>query len=197
MNWNIKMLLMTMLMGSLWVAYSMLNAPIWNLFFVWGVSLWIGTVVRYVYWWIERWGYFAISGTPRAKIVGWFSTTWAVAQTFVFITFTRLFFRSGSNLDPATASQEAWETAKNMVNQIGGAWNNSIILDFLWEYRNVVILFVLGMLVHWLPSRVKRWYRVRFVQLPIWVIILIAVLAILLIYQFVTADLQAFIYFQF
>ena len=197
MNWNIKMLLMTMLMGSLWVAYSMLNAPIWNLFFVWGVSLWIGTVIRYVYWWIERWGYFAISGTPRAKIVGWFSTTWAVAQTFVFITFTRLFFRSGSNLDPATASQEAWETAKNMVNQIGGAWNNSIILDFLWEYRNVVILFVLGMLVHWLPSRVKRWYRVRFVQLPIWVIILIAVLAILLIYQFVTADLQAFIYFQF
>jgi hypothetical protein len=120
-----------------------------------------------------------------------------VAQTFVFITFTRLFFRSGSNLDPETANQEAWETASNMVNQIGGAWNSSIIPDFLWEYRNVVILFVLGMIVHWLPSRTKRWYRIRFCMLPIWAIILIAVVAIVGVYQFVTADLQAFIYFRF
>ena len=197
MNWNIKMLLMTLLMGSLWVAYALLNAPIWNLFFVWGIALWIGTFVRYIYWWIERMGHFAISGTPRAKIIGWISGGWAVAQTFVFITFTRLFFRSGSNLDPETANQEAWETAKNMVNQIGGAWNSSIIPDFLWEYRYVVILFVLGMVVHWLPNRVKRWYRIRFCQLPIWAIILIAVAAIIGVYQFVTADLQAFIYFQF
>ena len=197
MNWNIKMLLMTLLMGSLWVAYALLSAPIWNLFFVWGIALWIGTFVRYIYWWIERMGHFAISGTPRAKIIGWISGGWAVVQTFVFITFTRLFFRSGSNLDPATANQEAWETAKNMVNQIGGAWNSSIIPDFLWEYRYVVILFVLGMVVHWLPNRVKRWYRIRFCQLPIWAIILIAVVAIIGVYQFVTADLQAFIYFQF
>lgn len=197
MNWNIKMLLMTLLMGSLWVAHAMLNAPIWNMFFVWGIALWVGTFVRYLYWWIERWGYFSISGTPQAKIVGWISGAWAVVQTFVFITFTRLFFRSGSNLDPATASQEAWETAKNMVNQIGGAWNSSIIPDFIWEYRQVVILFVLGMIIHWLPSRVKRWYRVRFAQLPIWTIILIAAVAIIGVYQFVTADLQAFIYFQF
>ena len=34
-------------------------------------------------------------------------TVWAVLQTFVFITFTRLFFRAGSNLDPATASRLA------------------------------------------------------------------------------------------
>ena len=196
-NWNIKMLLMTLLMGGLWLAYSRLNAPIWNLFFVWGIALWIGTFIRYIYWWIERWGHFAISGTPRAKIIGWISGAWAVAQTFVFITFTRLFFRSGSNLDPATASQEAWETAKNMVNQIGGAWNSSIIPDFLWEYRSVVILFVIGMLIHWLPSRIKRWYRIRFCALPIWAIILITVLVIIGVYQFVTADLQAFIYFQF
>ncbi len=202
MNWNIKMLLMTALMGGLWVAYRMLNAPIWNLFFVWGLALWIGTMIRYIYWWYER--ILMKRGDLLSPIVNTLSpianslsTVWAVAQTFVFITFTRLFFRSGSNLDPATASQEAWETATNMVNQIGGAWNSSIIPDFLWEYRNVVILFVLGMVIHWLPSRIKRWYRVRFALLPIWVIILIAVAAIIGVYQFVTADLQAFIYFQF
>ena len=202
MNWNIKMLLMTLLMGGLWLAYSMLNAPIWNLFFVWGIALWIGTAIRYAYWWYERilmkrGNLLSPIANTLSPIANSLSTVWAVAQTFVFITFTRLFFRSGSNLDPATASQEAWETATNMVNQIGGAWNSSIIPDFLWEYRNVVMLFVLGMVIHWLPSRVKRWYRVRFAQLPIWTIILIVVAAIVGVYQFVTADLQAFIYFQF
>ena len=202
MNWNIKILLMTLLVGSLWVAKVMLYAPIWNLFFVWGIALWIGTAIRYAYWWYElilmrRGNLLSPIANALSPIAKSLSTIWAVAQTFVFITFTRLFFRSGSNLDPATASQEAWETATNMVNQIGGAWNSSIIPDFLWEYRSVVMLFVLGMVVHWLPSRVKRWYRVRFVQLPIWAIILIVVATIVGVYQFVTADLQAFIYFQF
>ena len=202
MNWNIKMLLMSMLMGGLWVAYSMLNAPIWNLFFVWGIALWIGTAVRYFYWWYERilmrqGNLLSPIASHLSPFANSLSTAWAVLQTFVFITFTRLFFRSGSNLDPETANQEAWETAKNMVNQIGGAWNNSIIPDFLWEYRNVVILFLLGMVIHWLPSHVKRWYRVRFALLPIWAIILIAVVTVVGVYQFVTADLQAFIYFQF
>ena len=196
-NWNLKVLFITLLVGGIWLLRSMLYAPIWNMFFVWGIALWIGEVVRYVYWWIERWGYFAISGTLRAKIVDGISSTWMILQTFIFITFTRLFFRSGSNLDPETANQEAWETATNMVNQIGGAWNSSIIPDFLWEYRRVVILFVLGMLIHWLPAKVKRWYRLNFALLPIWAIILLAVVAVFIVYQFVTADMQAFIYFQF
>ncbi len=196
-NWNIKMLLMTLLVSGLWLAHSLLHAPIWNMFFVWGTALWVGVAVRYIYWWIERWGYFAISGTLRAKIIDWTSSTWMILQTFIFITFTRLFFRSGSNLDPETANQEAWETATNMVNQIGGAWNSSIIPDFLWEYRKVVILFVLGMLIHWLPSKAKRWCRLNFALLPIWTIILLAAATVVIVYQFVTADMQAFIYFQF
>ena len=201
-NWHLKMLLMTLLMIGLWIAYRLLQAPIWNLFFVWGIALWIGTAIRYAYWWYEfillasspnR----LIASSPLRLIANSLSTIWAIAQTFVFITFTRLFFRSGSNLDPETANQEAWETATNMVNQIGGAWNSSIIPDFLWEYRSVVILFVLGMVIHWLPTRFKRWYRVRFAILPVWMIILLAALTVVVVYQFVTADMQAFIYFQF
>ena len=202
MNWNLKMLLMTLLMAGLWLAYALLHAPIWNLFFVWGMALWIGTAVRYAYWWYERiqmkrGNLLSPLASRLSPIANSLSTIWAVAQTFVFITFTRLFFRSGSNLDPETANQKAWETATNMVNQMGGAWNSSIIPDFLWEYRNVVILFVLGMVIHWLPSRFKRWYRIRFCSLPIWAIIMITVLVVIGVYQFVTADLQAFIYFQF
>lgn len=196
-NWNIKMLMMTLLAAGMWVAKTMTHLPIFNLFWIWALIWWIGTFVRYIYWWIERLGSIAIAGTARASITRSLSNAWAVAQTFVFITFTRLFFRSGSNLDPATANQEAWETATNMVNQIGGAWNSSIIPDFLWEYRNVVILFVLGMVIHWLPTRWKRWYRICFCMLPWWAIVLIIVAVVMGVYQFVTADLQAFIYFQF
>jgi D-alanyl-lipoteichoic acid acyltransferase DltB (MBOAT superfamily) len=202
MTWHIKMVLMSVLLVGLGLAYSLLQAPIWNVFFVWGIALWIGTVIRYAYWWWER---LLLSSSPHRLITSSplrlfahrLSTAWSVIQTFVFITFTRLFFRSGSNLDPETANQEAWETATNMVNQMGGAWNSNIIPNFLWEYRSVVILFVLGMVIHWLPSRVKRGYRLRFALLPMWAIILITVLAIIGVYQFVTADLQAFIYFQF
>lgn len=201
-NWHLKMLLMTLLMIGLWLAYRLLQAPIWNLFFVWGIALWIGTFVRYLYWWYERilmkrGNLLSPFASRLSPIANRLSTIWAVAQTFVFITFTRLFFRSGSNLDPETANQEAWETATNMVNQIGGAWNSSIIPAFLWEYRYVVILFVLGMVIHWLPTRWKRWYRVQFALLPIWAIVMIAALTVVVVYQFVTADMQAFIYFQF
>lgn len=201
-NWHLKMLLMTLLMIALWIAHSLLQAPIWNLFFVWGIALWIGTAIRYAYWWYElilvrRSKILSPIANSLLPIAYCLSTIWSIAQTFVFITFTRLFFRSGSNLDPETANQEAWETATNMVNQIGGAWNSSIIPDFLWEYRSVVILFVLGMVIHWLPTRFKRWYRVHFAVLPVWMIILLAALTVVIVYQFVTADMQAFIYFQF
>ena len=196
-NWNIKMLVISLLACVLWVAYFMLNAPIWNILLVWGVTVWVGSMIRYINWWIERGGNIAITGTVRATITRWIANVWAIVQTFVFITFTRLFFRSSSNLDPATANQEAWETAINMVNQIGGAWDGSIIPEFIWEYRYVVGLFVMGMVVHWLPYRTKRWYRLRFSTLPIWAIILITVATVIGVYQFVTADLQAFIYFQF
>lgn len=196
-NWNIKMLAISLVACGLWIAYIMLNAPIWNILLVWGVAVWIGSLIRYINWWIERGGNIAITGTVRASITRWIANVWAIVQTFVFITFTRLFFRSSSNLDPATANQEAWETAINMVNQIGGAWDSSIIPEIIWEYRYVVGLFVMGMIVHWLPNRTKRWYRLRFSTLPIWAIILITVATVIGVYQFVTADLQAFIYFQF
>ena len=196
-NWNIKMLAISLVACGLWIAYIMLNAPIWNILLVWGVAVWVGSMIRYINWWIERGGNIAITGTVRASITRWTANVWAIMQTFVFITFTRLFFRSSSNLDPATANQEAWETAINMVNQIGGAWDSSIIPEFIWEYRYVVGLFVMGMVVHWLPYRTKRWYRLRFSTLPIWAIILITVATVIGVYQFVTADLQAFIYFQF
>jgi len=84
-----------------------------------------------------------------------------------------------------------------MVIRIGGKWQTELIPDILYEYRFVFILFVTGMIIHWLPTRWKRWYRINFAMLPVWLIGLIVVITVFVLYQFVTADLQPFIYFQF
>ena len=186
MNWHFRMLWI----GTTTLALGLVNhfypAPVWQMLFVWSAIVCAGSLVRYIYH-LTRLPY-------QFKRLG---NVWAIAQTFTFITFTRLFFRSGSNLDPAVANEVAWNTAKNMVNQIGGSWNFSIIPQIMYEYRYVFILIVLGMFIHWLPDRFKRWYRLNFALLPIPVIALLVILVVFVVYQFITADLQAFIYFQF
>ena len=188
MNWHIRFAAMTLLTAGLCVADFYTNLPVWRLFAVWAGLIWFVTAIRYIYFLCEG------AETKFTKALG---TAWAILQTFTFITFTRLFFRSSSNLDPATANEVAWATAKNMVNQIGGAWNNAIIPDFLWEYRWVVAMFIAGMVIHWLPTNWKRRYRLWFSAMPLWAIVIAVCIAIAVIYQFVTADVQPFIYFQF
>lgn len=188
MNWHIRFAAMTLLTAGLCVADFYTNLPVCRLFAVWAGLVWFVTAIRYIYFLCEG------AETKFTKALG---TAWAILQTFTFITFTRLFFRSSSNLDPATANEVAWATAKNMVNQIGGAWNNAIIPDFLWEYRWVVAMFVAGMVIHWLPTNWKRRYRLWFSAMPLWAIVIAVCIAIAVIYQFVTADVQPFIYFQF
>ncbi|MCR5114213.1 MAG: MBOAT family protein [Bacteroidales bacterium] len=133
----------------------------------------------------------------KKKYVGWLDKVWGIAQTFVFISFTRLFFRSGSNLDPATANETAWNTAKSMVTQIGGQWDFSLIPQIVSTYASVFMLFGIGMVIHWLPDRWKRWYRYNFAMMPLWLMALVVVVTIFALYQFITADMQPFIYFQF
>lgn len=188
MNWHIRFTTMTLLTGGLCIADYLTNLPAWRLFAVWAAIIWVVTAVRYIYFLCEG------AETKFTKALG---TAWAVLQTFTFITFTRLFFRSSSNLDPATANEVAWETAKNMVNQIGGAWTNAVIVPFLWEYRWVVAMFVAGMVIHWLPTNWKRRYRLAFSAMPLWLMVFVVCVAIVVIYQFVSAEMQPFIYFQF
>lgn len=184
-GWHLKMLYITIITAALCAVRHFYPLPIWNLLTVWMLVIYAGTVVRYVY---------HLCKGQKGQRLGYI---WGVVQTFVFITFTRLFFRSGSNLDPETANMEAWNTAKNMVNQIGTRWNTAVIPDIIANYWEVFVLIIVGMIIHWLPSRWKRWYRINFALLPIPVMLLIVVAAVFVIYQFITADMQAFIYFQF
>ena len=203
MGWNLRLILLTALTFSLMLADRFTHLPAIRVFMVWALIVWIGTIIRYMWRMVSEKG--TKSQEPRLispsscvlHPLSFISKAWAVLQTFTFITFTRLFFRSGSNLDPATANQVAWETATNMMNQIGGAWNSSIIPAFLQEYWAVVVLFVLGMVIHWLPSKWKQWYRLRFASMPLWAMLIAVAAVVFIVYQFITADMQPFIYFQF
>jgi D-alanyl-lipoteichoic acid acyltransferase DltB (MBOAT superfamily) len=187
-KWNLfnKMVILISLTFFCYLLYSVFQSPLFNIGFVWVGIIFLGTLIRYVY------SFFG-GNKPFRHL----ETGWAIFQTFVFISFTRLFFRSGSNLDPAEANQTAWNTAKNMVAQIGGKWDMSQIGTMLYEYCSIFSLILIGMIIHWLPEKLKRRYRLVFASLPLTVMALIVVISIFVIYQFVSADLQKFIYFQF
>jgi D-alanyl-lipoteichoic acid acyltransferase DltB (MBOAT superfamily) len=184
-TWHLRMVFMTLLSAGLIVIRHYYPIPIWNLLTVWMLVIYAGFIVRYIY---------HLCNGRKGEGLG---NIWGIVQTFTFITFTRLFFRSGSNLDPATANTEAWNTAKNMVQQIGSKWNTAVIPDICSEYWKVFALVLIGMIIHWMPTRWKRWYRINFALLPLPFMVLAIIAVVFIIYQFVTADVQAFIYFQF
>ena len=131
------------------------------------------------------------------KTYHWLYVAWNVTLTFVFITFTRLFFRAGSNLDPAEANEVAWNTANNMVNQMGSAWRWDTLGTIAWEHINIILVFIAGMLIHWVPKKWKSRYRIMFASQPIPLMVLSTAFIIFVIYQFMSADSCPFIYFQF
>ncbi|GHT40728.1 alginate O-acetyltransferase [Bacteroidia bacterium] len=183
--WRQVMIQASLLIGCFLFKYFF-DAPLANILLVWVAIIFVGTLVRYCY----------VMTNIKHKFT-WLDNAWGIFQTFVYISFTRLFFRSGSNLNPSDANQTAWSTAQNMVNQIGSQWNVSQIGTMVYEYRFVFSLIIIGMLIHWLPDKFKRRYRYAFAKMHLALMATIVVVSIFLIYQFVTADLQAFIYFQF
>lgn len=166
--------------------------PLWNVLGIFMIFVLVSMIIKCWYQYFstqddrER-----LHGLPHYLGIGW-----SVLVTFTFITFTRLFFRSGSNLEPSEANETAWRIAKNMMERIGSEWTVSP-LEVIPAYWQVFALFVFGMIIHWLPERFKRRYRYSFAKLPLPVMMLVCVLVILVIYQFVTAEMQPFIYFQF
>ena len=187
---NLTYLKKTLLCFALFMVFAVADylypIPVLNIGVIWTGIIFFGTLITAIH-----------DAFRRGHSVEWLSRSWAIFQTFVFITFTRLFFRSGSNLDPAEANEVAWNTAKNMVGQIGSTWRTDLIPKMIYEYRFVFMLFVAGMIIHWLPTRWKRWYRLNFALMPLWLMVLVVCACVFIIYQFITADLQPFIYFQF
>lgn len=182
---EVRAILMFLLTATFALLCKFRYEPLWGIACVWCGIIFLGIYASMIY------GLFSKTPLPRLKFV------WNVLLTFVFITSTRLFFRSGSNLDPAEANEVAWETARNMIHQIGTPWNLSLVPQMAFQHLSIILVFCLGMTIHWLPENFKRTYRILFAKLPKWAIALLTVLACLVIYQFSSADSPPFIYFQF
>jgi len=185
--WCRRLLALALVTILLWMLRSALESPLVNMLsFIAAVCL-----AGYLVVWLFT------ARRPQSKGQSPLSLVWNTGLTFVFISFTRLFFRSGSNLDPAEANEVAWRTASQMVAQIGSHWNLAQVPEIVSHYWIPFALFAFGMGVHWLPDRFKRRYRHAFARLPLWLLAVISVAAVFVLYQFITADLQPFIYFQF
>lgn len=190
----VRTILLILIGGGMGYAWWRWPSPTMNFFGVWVLLFCLGTLLVMLLSLIpaigkQRTGY--KEGDNPLKHV------WNIFMTFLFITFTWLFFRSGSNADPAEANDVAWNTALAMLNQIGSQWHPEQIPAILNNYMTVFILLVLGLIIHWLPARFKRRYRLWFAKMPLWLMAIAVVAVVFLVYQFITADLQPFIYFQF
>ncbi len=159
----------TMLLGGLWHGASMR-------FVIWGAMHGIGLIVNKAWRSVSPWR----SSTSK------FRQFLNVFFTFHFVTFLWLFFR-------AKDMDNAWLMIERIINY----FSFSTILQAIAGYKLVFSLILIAFIIHWLPSQTKENYRGLFIRTPIVVKIFIFLIAVFVIYQFKTAELQPFIYFRF
>ena len=162
-------LLITMLLGGLWHGAS------WQ-FVVWGGLNGLGLIV-YKLW---------RKVSPYEKYNNILSVTLKIFITFNFITFTRIWFRA-----------ESMDSTWQIISQIRNNFNFELIPQILISYQKVFWMMLIGYIIHWLPVRVKDWYRETFIGFSLPLKIAISSIVIFVVYQTMSSDLQAFIYFQF
>ncbi|MEZ5107193.1 MAG: MBOAT family O-acyltransferase [Draconibacterium sp.] len=162
-------LMLTMLLGGLWHGAS------WQ-FIIWGGLNGIGLVV-YKFW---------RKISPWEKKNNRIAVIWKIAITFTFITATRIFFRS-----------ESMRVVRGMIHQISNDFNLKIIPDVLWAYKWVFLVMLFGFITHWLSYNFKEKMLNWFIKTPLWAKAVIAAVVVIVVYQSISSDMQAFIYFQF
>lgn len=165
---NINIML-TMLIGGLWHGAS------WK-YVIWGGLNGIGILV-YKLW---------RKVSPYEHSAHWLATFWKITITFVFITFTRIFFR-GKDM----------EAIYQWFNQVGNSMDWGTAWQVLTHYRAVFIIMLIGYITHWLPQRWKDEVEHIFSESHILVKGAIAVVIVIICYQAYSAEFQPFIYFQF
>lgn len=168
LNTNIN-LMITMLLGGLWHGAT-LN------FIIWGGLNGLGLMVSKLWRKIS----------PYEKIKSWPVHAWKVFNTFMFITFTRIYFRA-----------EDMNQAKEVMDKIASDTNWSILPIVLGNFKEVFLLLLLAFVVHWLPGSIKWQYQKYFIKSPVWMKVFFILLIVMMIYRTMTSEMKAFIYFQF
>ena len=181
---NINIML-TMLIGGLWHGAS------WN-FVLWGGLNGLGIII-YKLW---------KNVSPWKNKSNWANKILGIIITFNFVTFTRIWFRSGSinswdQMDESHNILSEWFTANEILNQLFFNFQWSLIGDVISVYSNVFVVIVIGFLIHFIPEKWKFWYREKFSKSSIFIQLIVCFSAIFIMYQIASTSLQPFIYFQF
>ena len=167
-NTNIN-LLVTMLLGGLWHGSSLL-------FLIWGGLNGVG-LIAHKYW---------QKVSPFGGNTNWAIRFLLMFMTLSFISFTRIFFRSQD-------LQTVRQLLDGMVNNLHPELLPKIVLGY-WK---IITLTGICYTIHWLPGGIKSKYRNYFSELSWPMMAIAAASVILIVYQFMSSEMQPFIYFQF
>jgi len=89
------------------------------------------------------------------------------------------------------------EVVNGMLHQIGTAMDLSLVPKVLAAYKWVFLVMLFGFVIHWLSDHWKERIKDWFVDSPLWVQMVLAVITVIVVYQSISSDMQPFIYFQF
>lgn len=167
-NTNIN-LMVTMLLGGLWHGSS------W-LFLIWGGLNGLGLVLH------KFWKQFTPFKGQESTVVKF----GLMLATLAFISFTRIFFRS-----------DTMETVNVLFDRISHHFGAELISDVIVGYKVVFMVILIGYIIHWIPEKYKAAYRDWFAHRSYPVMGLLCLVAVFLIYQLMSGEMQPFIYFQF
>ena len=170
-----------MLIGGLWHGAS------WN-FVIWGGLNGLGLIV-YKFW---------RKISPWEGKTGWLAHFWMVFLTFNFITMTRIFFRSANEPREEVMGEMAFQLKEffSFNTTTGFISELSIIPEIIGAYWLPFSVMIIGYIIHWLPSSIKRQYRKWFIKAPAYMKIIVIVIAVFIMYQTLTGS-RPFIYFDF
>lgn len=170
--WTYINLLITMLLGGLWHGAAFR-------FILWGGLHGVALAVHKFY--------SSLHIPPVANpLVRSLQTFISVIVTFHFVCLGWIFFRANS-----------LDVAQQMITQIFSHFTPQVFFDFVYGYRSVVFLMVLGYGLHFIPAGTERKAEAWMTKIPLTGKAAVVLTIILLIIQTKSAGVQPFIYFQF
>jgi len=161
-------LFITMLLGGLWHGAS-------GRFIIWGALHGIGLA-------FHKYSSATLQTYLRSR---WWDVI-GVLLTFHFVCFCWIFFRAPD-----------LETVRSMLDQIAYHFNAQIFFEFIIGYKTVLMLFVVGYALHFLPDSFQQRAEHTVINMSLVMKAICLVCIIVLVIQTKSAGVQPFIYFQF
>jgi D-alanyl-lipoteichoic acid acyltransferase DltB (MBOAT superfamily) len=162
-------LMITMLIGGLWHGADLR-------FIIWGGLHGIGLAVN-------KLRIFLFGEKTNRR---WFVRAISVFFTFQFVSFCWIFFRAQNMHD-----------AGLILRQIFQDFLPASFDRLLPVYGGAFTLMAAGYIIHFLPEKLKEFYRGLFIKIPLAVQMVIVLMTGFLLFQMRTTEIMPFIYFRF